>query len=616
MIYCAIFSDSKPALVDKCAICCLEKLIPDCDVLIEVEFDCRVLNRELWSYIMQQNRNPEALKCVEKWSSWDLPVDAILEQFEKQWILDNETIYQVCKLKNLYKYMDYVRNDSNLENIQIAEVKIPDEISDEIWQHDTKLYHSKGDLNFHIREFNLAYILELEERGLIIEFNNDEKDYLPTASGNLLMRIAIAMNLRDVLIYLIDKYHPNLNIMFSIEMRDVGKPFEHGTICDYIRFALMYNNENFDTIFLLLLKGCTQFYSMISECVILDRDDILLKLATEFDLSRSFDDSDHMMMRLIYASTEVLQKYISIGFRLTDNVIRMHEVSSESTAMYLINADLGLDPKLISNSIAELAYRKRGALLEYLESHNYFDKDYASDLKFATKCKDRYMIDYLFAKGIDVKEYEKKIAYALKYMRKRHKMFFEVFLEYGVDFNSEIIMESALYSLNHVDTDDQWIDSFNFLVENSKILEWPLLLFQTIRQSNRGIYLLLTKYTGYDINHKIRSNALEKLNIYCCGNKSFANDFLFSIIEVFTFGYERNEEEVDTYDEIVDSMFKAGLKISDEELTEILARRIENITYQRPYLLLMKLLNYLTMHREFHFEHPSLKHLERRWNAD
>ena len=612
MNYYAFLEDSKFELKENCIECYLNDLIPDSEIATVIRRFMTGHENAIIEHITKRRIDSFVEEFFEDLKKQGLPIDDIIQGFQRNWKLEGD-FCKVCRKKDFYKYLDCLHDaaDVILPEITVAEIQVPEKLT----RHKDGLCHLRQGFTYIIRNIDLTYVLELALKDLPI-IDNESAD----SPMKILMRYAIYYKKLDIINYLIDECEFDIDSEFerSYKSRRLDRKFPDGSLHNCVSWAMITND--IDTAMYLFRKGCTRYTKAIMTSIDLGRFDIVETMIADFDLITSLNqkDQEEIMSRIVDTNVEILQKYLRAGFPLNDEILEDNTIEAISVAYYLIENDLGLSIKSICAAIADLAYKERGALWQYMENANYFQGDaLITDLRvYALEKDDRYLADYLFSKGINVNDEESMIN-IISSMDKHYLMFFQVMVDNGVDLNRDLLRRKALRSLEYCKTfgysdeepcdRDLWLKTFNYLVEHAGILQINELLFRIATWDNWALVMVLETYP--DLNVKIRISRKVFRDNYLADGVALANEpeREISLIEVIAL---RDHSCLDTehLEELLDILLRRGCYIADEEITQILNYHFNQLIFtdEKLYRLLIRVIEYFTKQRAFRFEHESM----------
>lgn len=611
MIYYALGSASGIKSITDCIHCAISELVSD--ITQAQELINYYSTQKIFDHQMHQARSDEIENAFEKFRDRCIPVDTLNELFLNDWTLP-EPVYRACDTVNFLEYFNFVIHQryqlcgSDKSQWRIYEI----EASQKAYPIHEHYCHVKQPCEIKCRTFDLAFVRDLQSRGFEINAPTNINERLPLNIAEILMKLAIVTNSREVIHYLIQEHNFCINSYFrSTITRYFGVYSESERWSDYYSYAC---KNNIDVAAYFLSINDKSYGKYLRYCIYQKRYDLLEALPDDF--IRNIDSKQQteiLKMVLQLDDVDLVEKFLKYGFQLGSNAVNGSCIKSMNMVKYLVALDQ--DPKLIADNICWDGYVNNPELLDFTIETGFFEE--CLPINLVNTCIGNGNIE-LLRRLLSL--FPNPNLYAVNFMRTIYQIsnksyeIYRILHEYGIDFNNpdflnkvSIILRTSLANVN-VDI-DEWMHTFSFVAENSNLLEQPYCYYNIAFCSSRALKAIFEKYTHLDVNMEMTINQL--VDHTYCHVKKYSRTGIVSLIEFMIF--HTNEDTIN--EEVIDFMFARGAKVDDLNLKFTVDRELESLSEKQDYDQLMPKLDYLHKRLNLVFDHPSLPFLKQKFET-
>lgn len=619
-IYYAILKNSEPIRVNDCMKCCLMEQITCPEILERIMKFCR----------MHPNKLDHCLSKDQAHDDSDPELSAFFEDLKRYMTIDEyremlsfqclkSIKYKICEFSKLISYIDYYvdkfRFHDAQQELSIAEILLDEHLED---AHDD-LYHITSMLWYtsevRIRKFDLSFIQDLMQRGLVIDCPQDANQILKGSPSEVIMRTAYYIGATDVVDYLMN------NLGFCIDARFIDRIIRGIYRYFHYDYSIKFFEDMASVNISVALHVFNQYpngqrlHHIISECIYTNDFDLIRELIKKYDFMIIPEkyQCNHLACIIELEQFDLADALIEIGFDLhgirwgenqsryasaeDDTLIAKHNgnhnIRSIEAVNFLIRHDVDL--LQIAAAVKNQACIIGGEMLQFVESTGYF-LEYpdviANCLFMATNYNNVDVLEYLLNKQIDNVVHAEQIAYAINCVRTDHLKYFEMFAAFGIDFNREVFWQGILDSLLvYIMSDDldrnAWMKAFEYLTSYKPYIESKEMrakcFFRITLSALWALELILERDPDLNVDLYMLNKDIETYSF----RRSIISDdenYAVSLIEVLIF--YTSEKDIN---HVLDLMFQHEAQISDEKLLGIFRKRFQELGNTLNYKLKSRL---------------------------
>lgn len=490
--------------------------------------------------------------------------------------------------------------------------------------------HISKDVIRKPRTFNLSFVQDLveKERGFKIKYDRSP-DGECHPSGDAMIKCAIRFNATDVLDYLFDETNLTINLLLENAFMIGGI---HGLIKyhpNYVAFAAYFNIQS---LTYLLNRDSVCALKALPVLIMNNTPDrVIYDIIDTYNVHNIRVQSNLNIFRCIIEQDrcELLDKLLSVGFELSDEVLIKIYPASLSVKMAHHLSSLGFRPETIAQVVAQTAYYRNDELWKLVEEMGYLNYKCVIDcIDNAIDCGDLEHLDFLFSKctegtSIDGIRYHHFIRFNT--ISKPSRELYEALVRNGINFSSQtnnsieafLNLMKCFKSKNM--SSQQKLDAILFLFEHdSRLFESKYFMkFAGIAPFDI-LEEIFQRYPEIDLNQKTAFISLSGFvalsDVYHLRKtRGSLNSSEVSLVHVIAINDEFNGNR--DFIKILDQLFERGLDVSEAGLDMYFDYRFEIVNVLNYYQILIERLEYFRKHG-FKYDHPCLSHLVSSFDKD